>query len=277
MTGYAVVMAGGKGTRLWPVSKSGNPKQLIRLFDHQSLFEKTLERLKPVFEPQNTLKVAKKELVPRLQGQAPGIPSGNFIVEPVGRGTAPCIGVAAIPVQHRDPEGVMAVLPADHHISDAGGFHRAVKASILAASKGHLVTLGITPTHPSTGFGYIKQGPVIHELGDVKVHRVEKFVEKPDEETAARMLPEGGSTWNSGMFVWKAGRIMEELGKHIPELHSSLSKISEDIGELSYESTLNQCWAEVQTQTIDYGVMEKAEDVAVIPSAMGWADVGSGW
>ena len=272
---YAVIMAGGKGTRLWPISRSNNPKQLIKLVDNQSLFQKTLERLKPLFEPDNTLVVAGEELVPKLREQAAGIPSQNFIVEPIGRGTAPCIGLAAIHVLHRDPGGVMAVLPADHYITDVGGFHRAMRSSFLAADRGHLVTLGISPTYPATGYGYIKQGPVLYELEETRVHRVESFVEKPDEQDAARMLLEGNYSWNSGMFVWRAERIMEEFLKHMPILYSSLAEIAKNIGKSPYESILHKSWAEVPTETIDYGVMEKADDVAVIPSSIGWSDIGS--
>ena len=275
MAVYAVIMAGGTGTRLWPMSRRRTPKQLIPLIDDRSLYQGTISRIRPLIEPENTFVVAGADLVPKLAEQSPGIPVKNFIVEPQGKGTAPCIGLAAIHIMSRDPDGVMAVLPADHHVSEAEKFHKAIRSCLHAAEMGHLVTMGIKPTYPSTGYGYIKQGPMIHVLEGNPVHAVEKFIEKPDEETAARLLREGSYTWNSGMFVWKAARIMEELGIHMPLLHWSLAKIAENIGKPSYPSVLHSTWAGVPTETIDYGVMEKAEDVAVVPTEMGWSDIGS--
>ena len=275
MAVYAVVMAGGTGTRLWPVSRSDNPKQLIKLMGGQSLFQVTLERLEPIFKPENTLVVAGPGLVPKLRGQAPDVPSRNFIVEPVGRGTAPCIGLAAVHVLKRDPGGVMAVLPADHYVSDVDGFNEVMRASCLVAEEGHLVTLGISAAYPSTGYGYIKQGARLCEVGGVTVYRVERFVEKPGERAAADMLVEGGYAWNSGMFVWRADRIMEEFMKHMPSLYSSLACILRGVGTPSYESILREAWHTVSAETIDYGVMEKADDVVTIPSDIGWSDIGS--
>lgn len=275
MVEYAVVMAGGVGTRLWPLSREGNPKQLLRLVGGRSLFQLTLERLKPIFSPEHTLIVTGGALLPGLREQAPEIPGENFIVEPSGRGTAPCIGLAAVHVMHRDPGAVMVVVPADHHVSDVGGFHRAIRAGLSVAEAGPLVTLGIQPTYPATGYGYIKQGDLIGEHEGLRVHRVDRFVEKPNGDAAAGMILEGGYSWNSGMFVWKAERIMEEFAIHMPGLWMPLDVISRSLDSDTYDKALGDVWVEVPVETIDYGVMEKTEDVAVIPVSIGWSDIGS--
>ena len=275
MASYAVIMAGGVGTRLWPLSRRDKPKQLHVLTSERTMFQESVDRLLPLFGYDRILVVTGEALVSKLSEQVPEIPSENFIIEPEGRGTAPCIGLAAIHVEARDPNSIMVVVTADHYIRDVELFRKVLSVSIKVAENGHIVTLGIMPNFPSTGYGYIKQGERLHEVEDFDVFRVDEFVEKPDEITAIKMVKTGDYSWNSGMFVWTVGRIMSEFRSQMQELYVQLSEIKECLGRPDYFDTLNDVWSKVEKETIDYGVMEGANDVVVIPLEMGWSDIGS--
>jgi len=272
---YALIMAGGTGTRLWPASRRDRPKQTLELVGERTMFEHAVDRIAPVFPPDHIFVVAGSEHVSDLADQAPELPTQNFIVEPVGRGTAPAIGLGAIHLQHQDADAVMAVLTADHFIADIERFQRVLKAAAEVARDGHLVTLGIEPASPSTGYGYIQQGAAMEQTGGFDVFRVERFTEKPDQETAVEMVQSGEYTWNSGMFIWSVNRIMEEFQCQMPDFYVKLSEVQGALGSDSYGSTLNHVWPTINKQSIDYGVMEGANDVAVIPIDIGWSDVGS--
>jgi len=272
---YAVIMAGGSGTRLWPLSRQNHPKQALRLVGERTMFQHAVDRLTPLFPSEQTLVVTRSEHAPILAAQVPELKPSNFIIEPEGRGTAPAIGLAAIHLQKRDPDAVMAVLTADHYITDTEEFRKALSASSLLAKEGHLVTLGIPPESPSTGFGYIQQGESLGNYGGLPTFRVERFIEKPDLEKATWMVESGGFAWNSGMFVWRVDRIMGEIQKQMPGLYAKLMELSAAIDKPEYEDVIKALWHKVEKQTIDYGVMESAEDVAVIPVNIGWTDIGS--
>jgi mannose-1-phosphate guanylyltransferase len=272
---YALIMAGGSGTRLWPLSRQNHPKQSLKLVGERTMFQQAVERLDLLFKPEQILVVTRREHVDLLQSQTPGLPFNNFIVEPEGRGTAPAIGLAAIHLHHKDPTAVMAVLTADHHIADKKAFCNALAAAEALAQQGHLVTMGIKPSSPSTGFGYINQGEQLDVVNELPAYRVERFTEKPDLETATRMVNSGLYSWNSGMFIWRVDRILQEFEQQMPDLYAQLLKVEAALDTPQYEEQIGAIWPRVTKQTIDYGVMEHASDVAVIPVEIGWSDIGS--
>ena len=275
MAFYALIMAGGFGTRLWPLSRRNRPKQSLTLVGGRTMFEHAVDRIAPLFQSEQILVVTGAEHVASLAAQAPELPPRNFLVEPEGRGTAPAIGLGAIHLRRQDPEAIMAVLTADHFIADAARFREALTAAAQVAEEGHLVTLGITPSSPSTGYGYIKQGQSLGTVEGFPVFRAARFTEKPSLETAFHMVESGEYTWNSGMFIWRLDRILEEFQRQMPEFYVQLAEVEAALGTTGYEPSLNRVWPQVVKQTIDYGVMEGAEDVAVIPVDIGWSDVGS--
>jgi mannose-1-phosphate guanylyltransferase len=272
---YAVIIAGGSGTRLWPLSRRSRSKQSLKLVGDRTMFQHAIDRLAPLFQPKQIYVVTREDQSALLSTQVPDLPLTNFINEPVGRGTAPAIGLAAVHLHRMDPEATMAVLTADHYITQLEQFRQVLEAASQAARAGHLVTLGIKPDSPSTGFGYIQQGESLGSFYDFPVFRVERFTEKPELEIARQLLACGKYTWNSGMFVWRVDRILAEFRNQMPDLYESLMEVEAALGSLDYGSVLERVWGQVAEQTIDYGVMEHAADVVVLPVDIGWADVGS--
>jgi mannose-1-phosphate guanylyltransferase len=272
---YAVIMAGGIGTRLWPLSTLETPKQFLTLIGEESLFQYAVKRLDNFIGMKNIFVVAGETHVPLIREQEPDIPASNIIVEPEGRGTAPCIGLAAAHIAKICKNSVMIILPADHIIREIKYFQKVLKVAIEVAKKGHLVTLGINPTMPATGYGYIESGILLYELDGFRVSNVDAFTEKPDKLTAVELIKKGNYSWNSGMFVWRVDKIMEEFKKQIPTLHEQLKKIGKHVNTPEYSGVLHDCWPKVPKQTIDYGVMENAKDVAVIPVDFTWSDLGT--
>ncbi len=275
MAFYALIMAGGVGTRLWPLSRRNRPKQSLKLIGERTMFEHAIDRIAPLFQPEEIFVVAGADQVGMLWAQAPELPQENLIAEPEGRGTAPAIGLGAIHLHRKDPDAVMAVLTADHFISDVALFRQALAAAEQVAAKGHLVTLGIKPSSPSTGYGYIKQGESLGKTDGFEVFRAERFTEKPSAETALHMVESGEYSWNSGMFIWQVARIVEEFERQMDAFYAQLAEVEATLGTPGYKPTLGRVWPQVTKQTIDYGVMEGAGDVAVISVDIGWSDVGS--
>jgi len=273
---YAVIMAGGGGTRLWPLSRRDHPKQMLSLGGEQTFFQLAVDRLAGVFPPERILVMTVEDLVPELAKQVPQIPEENFLLETMPRGTASVVGYAATVLNHQDPQSVMAVLTADHIIGNLKLFQQILTAAYQVAEEDYLVTLGITPTYPATGYGYIKIGNDIGTFQDVKAHQVEKFTEKPDLSEAERMLSRCTYAWNSGMFIWKTSRILEEFSQQMPDFYTQLSLIKGAWDTPEREEVIRTVWPEIEPQTIDFGIMENAQQVAVIPASdLDWNDVGS--
>jgi mannose-1-phosphate guanylyltransferase len=272
---YAVIMAGGGGTRLWPVSRQNRPKQLIPLFGEDTLFQSTVARLETLFPPERILVVTVAEQANEMRAQVPEIPAENYLIEPAPRGTASVIGLAAAILHQRDPQAIMTVLPSDHYIRNRDLFHYLIRAAVEVAETGCLVTLGITPTFPSTAYGYIQQGAPMNGKFRYPVYAVKRFKEKPDEATAQQLIRTGDHSWNSGMFIWKTERILAEFAIRMPELDSALKRIAA-ADSPQRDSVIKSIWHDLKVETIDYGIMEQAEQVAVLPaSGLGWSDVGS--
>ena len=273
---FAVIMAGGKGARFWPRSREKMPKHFLDILSERTMIRETVDRIRPLVPAERTLIVTGKSHAAELIRQLPEIPPENILIEPVGRNTAPCIGLAALHILKRVPDAVMLVLPSDHRIGDEAAFLRIMQAAAGAALQGDpLVTIGIRPTGPGTGYGYIEQGNPFSTSGADEIYRVRSIREKPPREQAERFLAQGGFSWNSGMFVWKASTIIEAIGRFLPDLHRGLLQIREALGTDREEDVVRAIYTGQKAVSIDYGVMEKAKDVLVIPGAFDWSDLGS--
>jgi mannose-1-phosphate guanylyltransferase len=272
---YAVIMAGGGGTRLWPVSRKERPKQLLPLIGQETLFQSTVKRLENLFPPDRILVVTVEDQAREMKLQAPDIPQENYLIEPAPRGTASVVGLAAMVLQKRDPRASMAILPSDHFIRNVDLFHYLLKSAFDVAEDEYLVTLGITPGSPSTAYGYIQQGRALDKEYKYPVYTVKRFKEKPDEETAQKLLRSGDHSWNSGMFIWRADMILNEIQRQMPDLSEQLKHIGNAWGAAKQNDELHARWPDLKNETVDYGIMEHAEKVAVLPAGgLGWSDVG---
>ncbi len=275
MSVYAFIMAGGVGTRLWPRSRTSTPKQFLDLLSDETMLQDAYQRLQPVIPAENILIGTGAAYVATVQEQLPGLPANNIVVEPSGRGTAPAIGLGAMHIYRRDPDAVMVVVTADHYIGQIARFQRVLRAATQVAHDGHLVTLGITPSFPSTGYGYIRRGELLTTVDGFTVYHARRFTEKPDASLAQAFLSSGLYSWNSGMFIWQVKSIMAEFERQMPEFYAQLDEIGRAVDTPRGSATLQRVWPGVEKQTIDYGIMERALDVAVIPVHIGWNDIGS--
>lgn len=272
---YAVIMAGGGGSRLWPVSRKERPKQLLPLIGEETLFQSTYARLKDRFPAERIFIVTVAEQAQEMRQQVPEIPEENYLLEPAPRGTASVVGLAALALKKMNPDASIAVLSADHFIRNVDLFHYLLNAAFEVAEKDYLVVLGITPTHPSTAYGYIQQGHPLDGEFRYPAYKVKRFKEKPDDQTAQQLLRTGDHSWNGGMFIWKADVILNEIQRQMPDLHTALERIGRKWGTSEQATALKENWLGLKTETVDYGVMEKAERVAVLPAGgLGWSDVG---
>jgi len=268
---HAVVMAGGSGTRFWPQSRRSMPKQLLPLVGQQTMIQATLERCAGWIPHDQTWVVTNGVQAPETARQLPDVPSGNILIEPCGRNTAPCIGLAAIHLLSRDPDAVMLVMPADHVIGPREVFQDAVSAAatIVKSDPGVLVLFGVPPTFASTGYGYIERGELFEES---TAYRVQSFREKPVRETAEQYVAGRNFYWNCGIFVWRADRILEALAEHEPEIHERLTRLR---GALDDDQLLQAEFPQMKSISIDYAVLERASDVLVLEAPFEWDDVGS--
>ncbi len=271
----AVILAGGSGTRLWPLSTPSFPKQFLPLPNGRSMIQESLARVEGLISPERAWVVTGRSMIELVREHLPAILVSQILGEPIGRSTAAAIGWAAAALTRKDPQATMMVLTADHVITKIDVFNQALRLADRLAQDGYLVTLGIRPTGPETGYGYIRFDAALSEGFDHQAFYGERFVEKPNVATAQSYLEDGHYVWNSGMFVWKVETILAELKKHLPELAKKIDVIAESMGTTRERATLDELWPTLQSISIDYGVMEKANKFAVIPVEIGWNDVGN--
>ncbi len=267
---YAAVLAGGSGTRFWPLSRRDRPKQTLPLLGGASMVRRTVERLFPLLEPRDVFVVTSREHSERVRKDLDLLPAENIIDEPAGRDTAAAVGLAATFLQWKDPESVFAALPADHYVDDPAAFQAALRAGREAAASGALVTFGVKPRFPATGYGYLNRGP--REGG---AFRVRRFYEKPQLPAAKAFVESGDYFWNSGIFVWESWAVLREIERYLPAMAASLKEIGGALGTSRLPGVLAREYSRIQKVSIDHGIMEKAERVLMVEAPFQWDDVGS--
>lgn len=267
---YAVVMAGGKGTRLWPAARRSSPKQLQRLIFDKPLIAETVDRLSRVYEPDHILVVTAREYADPIHEILPRLPKENIISEPVGRNTAAAIALAAFQIAREDPNGIFAVFPADHVILKPENLFKALRFANKLALEHRVVDIGVVPGHPETGYGYIELGAELEQQDDLKACAVTRFVEKPDLEQARKYVEAGNYIWNSGMFVWRAGEYLEALREHLPDTYR---RLEEPLASGAWDE-LEEAYRHIEDISVDYAIMERVSDVVAVPVDFGWRDIG---
>ena len=274
MSTFVVIIAGGAGTRFWPAGRRARPKQLLSVAGARSMLAETLDRCAPLAGPDHTFVVTNAIQREGTRRECPGIPDGHVVAEPEIRNTAAAIGLAALLVRHADPDGVMVVLPADHIIRPREEFVATFEAAARrAAAEEVLICVGIKPTGPATGYGYIEAGDEVAKIDGYGVHRVQSFKEKPDAATAGSFVESGRYFWNAGTFVWKAATILDAFKKHLPRHYEILEELAPDLASGGAPSA--ELYARFENVPIDIGIMEKASNVEVIPADFEWDDAGS--
>lgn len=271
---YALILSGGAGTRLWPRSRRKKPKQFLDLVAGATMLQDTVARISELIPMERIFVAAPPEHRALIHEQLPELRTDHVVVEPYPRGNAAAIGLSMAALHAFDPDAVVAVLPSDHVITKTAAFRSVLIAATAAAEAGYLVTLGIRPDRPDTGFGYIEAGAVLPIGATLEVRRATRFIEKPKREAAERMLAAGGHYWNAGMFVWRVTEILAAYREHLPRTAAAIDALSEAVGTPRYESVLAEVWEETDRTTIDYGIAERAQNVAVVPADIGWSDVG---
>ncbi len=270
---FIVIMAGGVGSRFWPRSKQETPKQLLKIFGENTMIQDTVNRVNGLVKPENIFIITNQVQRDKIQQQLPEIPKENIISEPFGKNTAACIGLASILINDKNEDSVTIILPADHLIHNKREFHSTLKRAAKFAYKSDgLVTIGIQPTRPETGYGYIQ---INDEEVDKGIFKVQTFAEKPNLLTAKRFIKSGDFFWNSGMFIWKTEIILQEIKTYLPELYEGLINIEKAIGKKSFQQVLTKVYGQLVSISIDYGIMEKSQKVYLIKGGFSWSDVGS--
>ena len=272
---YAVVMAGGAGTRFWPLSRRKHPKQLLEFFGRGTLLEQTVTRLQPLIPTRHTYVFTNQTICNEVRRRLPGIPASQVVAEPAGRNTAPTLGVAAHEVIKRDPNGLMIVLPSDQVITRPARFRQCLRAACQVASvEGRSVVMGLKPWRPETGFGYVRLGKRERPVSGQGIFRVEKFTEKPLLEVARRYVKSGRYLWNGGIFVWRASTLLENLQRHQPRMAKQLAAIAA-AGGTANRRAFRRLFPKLEKVSIDYAVMEKISEIFAVAADIGWNDVGS--
>ena len=272
----AVIMAGGAGTRFWPASRRRKPKQLLPIAGEKTMIRETVDRLLPMIGPERIWPALGPHLLDATARELPEVPMDNYLIEPVGRNTAPCIGFAALILRRCAPETPLGILPSDHFIADVPAFREVLEQALALAAEGRIVTLGIKPTRPETGYGYLRTSITDLTTNEARpVLQVECFTEKPDLETAERYIRAPGYLWNSGMFFFTPETILTAMERNMPRLRSALERIDRIIGQENYEAGLRDIFEGLESVSIDYGVMEKERELLALLLDCGWNDLGS--
>jgi mannose-1-phosphate guanylyltransferase len=274
---YVAILAGGVGTRLWPRSRQTLPKQFSDITGSgRTMIQATVDRLEGLAAMSDIYVITGRPYRDVVKAQLPAIPLENIIVEPSARNTGPAIGLACAHLYRRDPNAIIALLHADHVIQDAETYRTVLRQAELAAQGGYLTVLGIMPESPHTGYGYIKRsGDPLSVSATLPVYAVERFLEKPNQATAQQFLADGSYYWNAGNFISRVDRLLGEFERQLPELYAGLEKIGAALGSREAEQVLDEVWETLPTISIDHGIMEHAQCVAVVPLSAGWNDVGS--
>ncbi len=271
---YAIIPAGGSGTRLWPLSRANKPKFLLPLPGPRTMIQETVHRLKPITDPTDRYIITGAAHAAAIARQVPEIPDEQIIIEPTARGTGPAIGLGVAIAARRDPDAITGSFAADHVVEQPEAFIDTVKAAIEVAREGYLVTIGIPPGHPETGYGYIRSGTSIGQFNGLPAYKVVEFKEKPDLPTAKNYVESGEYLWNASMFVWKASTLLEEMHRWLPDVYSALERIADVWNTPSRETTFARIWPSIESVTIDHGILERSDRVAVVPGDFGWSDLG---
>lgn len=273
---YAVILAGGKGERFWPLSTAKKPKQLLSLVGEQSLLEQAVERLRGLIPPERVFVITNADLVEASRKAAPSLPAANIVGEPVGRDTAAAVALGGALVKARKHDGVFCVLTADHVIGDLPLYRGTLHAAMdLAEAEDVLITIGMEPTEPSTGFGYIEVGDIHSERGGITFLKAKRFVEKPNLDRANSYLASGNYLWNSGMFIWSVQSLAAGLRRHRPQLAKLMDEMAKVAGKPEFAAALAKAYEALDKISIDYALMEKSENILVARGAFAWDDVGS--
>jgi mannose-1-phosphate guanylyltransferase len=271
---HAVIPAGGSGTRLWPASRAAKPKFLLPLPGPRSMLQATVDRLLPIVPREHMYVITGGCHAAAVSRQLPEIPDDNIVIEPAARGTGPAIGLGTALVARHDRDAIMGSFAADHYVRDPETFRRAVQVAAEVAQQDYLVTIGITPTYPETGYGYIRCGAILDERDGFVPRVVEEFKEKPDLETARRYVESGRYLWNASMFVWRAGTLLDTMRELLPDLYEILMEIASAWDTPRRAERMERLWPLLRDTTIDHGIMEHAKRVAVVPAGFGWTDLG---
>lgn len=272
----ALIMAGGKGTRFWPLSTEEKPKQFLNLIGEETMIQMTVNRVKPIIPIERIFVCTGERYVDLVKEQLPGLPERNIIVEPEGRNTAPCIALSAFIIRKYYEDATMVVLPSDHLINDEHEFRSIISNAneFVKENDNAIITLGMRPSRAETGYGYIKYGNSELDLNENKIIKVEAFVEKPNKKKAEEYLKDGSYLWNGGMFLWSVKNILEKIKEYLPNTYMELNEIK-NIKEEEFQKFINEKYKNTESISIDYAVLEKSDDIYVIPSEFGWDDVGS--
>lgn len=273
---YAAIIAGGSGTRLWPKSRQDKPKQFQNLYSEDTLLQDTVRRLEPLIPRENIFIIANQSHESVIKEQLPWLPEGNFVGEPMGKDTAPAVGTIATIIHHRDPNAIILVSPADHVILKEKAFRRLLEVGDEVASEGaNVITIGIKPTAPETGYGYIQMSENHQHRDDIEVHEVISFKEKPDIKTAEDYVSSWNYVWNSGMFIWSAKTVLDLFKDHAPDIHKLLMRYDSAIGTPDEGKVFEQIYDAFPRISVDYAILEHAKSIFVIPASIGWSDLGS--